>query len=147
MSYSNTFITVSTDCPVAVGVVPEVKKDKPTIASIEYELIASNPYEYTEKDVIYLRHLQHKCISSEELTARGTQIRDELFQKPQPCFRASMLPKKFGWGIHYNEEGKIALYGKESSEYEQFVENNNGEVKLLVAMRNSKLENNKVIVR
>ncbi|MGN7760701.1 DUF6157 family protein [Paenibacillus sp. 22594] len=31
-----------------------------------------------------------------------------------------MMPKRYGWGIHYNREGKIALYGKESPEYDHF---------------------------
>ncbi|MBP1916040.1 hypothetical protein J2Z23_003022 [Lederbergia galactosidilyticus] len=31
--------------------------------------------------------------------------------------------KKFGWGIHYDQEGKIAIYGVNSVEYQQFLDN------------------------
>jgi hypothetical protein len=47
--------------------------------------------------------------------------REHFFSKGQPCFRASPLTKSYGWGIHSNEEGKIAMYGSESSEYQKFV--------------------------
>jgi hypothetical protein len=36
-----------------------------------------------------------------------------------------MLPKKYGWGIHFNEHGKIALNGTETAEYKEFIRNSN----------------------
>jgi hypothetical protein len=49
-----------------------------------------------------------------------------------------MLPKKYGWGIHFNSEGKMALYPVDSPEYRRFVEEGKGNVKVVPAMRNSK---------
>ncbi|WP_191561209.1 DUF6157 family protein [Metabacillus idriensis] len=49
-----------------------------------------------------------------------------------------MLLKKYGWGFHFYEAGKIALYGIESPEYKQFMEQKGGDLKLLNAMRNSR---------
>jgi hypothetical protein len=49
-----------------------------------------------------------------------------------------MLPKKYGWGIHFNGEGKLALVPMESPEYRKFAEGAGGDVKVLAAMRNSK---------
>ncbi|WP_219621132.1 DUF6157 family protein [Bacillus sp. UMB0893] len=49
-----------------------------------------------------------------------------------------MLPKKYGWEFHFDEAGKIALYGIESPEYKQFMEQKDGDLKLLNAMRNSR---------
>lgn len=31
--------------------------------------------------------------------------------------RASALPKKYGWGVHFDKNGNAALYGRESQEY------------------------------
>jgi hypothetical protein len=137
-NYYDTFITVSTDCPAESGMVPPDKKSGKTKPAIEFELVANQPYVYTQKELLYEVHIRHKNISEEELSARGTQIWDEFFQKPMPCLRASMLPKKYGWGIHFNTTGKLALVPMESPEYQRFIEGDHGSVKLLAAMRNNK---------
>lgn len=49
MCYVNTLITISEDSPVTSSIVPLPKNEKPTIASIEYELIKNNPYEFTQE--------------------------------------------------------------------------------------------------
>ncbi|TMV48202.1 hypothetical protein FE783_19870 [Paenibacillus mesophilus] len=137
-NYYDTFITIAADCPAVTGTVPPDKKDGKTKAGIEFQLVYEHPYEYTQEDLLYEVHVRHKGIPQEELAAKGTQIRDEFFQKPMACLRASMLPKKFGWGIHFNKEGKMALVPMESDLYQQFIESGKGDVKLLPAMRNSR---------
>ncbi|GBG06305.1 hypothetical protein PAT3040_00827 [Paenibacillus agaridevorans] len=50
-----------------------------------------------------------------------------------------MLPKKFGWGVHYNDEGKIALYGKETEKYQNLLKAGEaGELELQAGMRSSR---------
>ncbi|BBH23193.1 hypothetical protein Back11_45380 [Paenibacillus baekrokdamisoli] len=137
-NYYDTFITVSTDCPVDRGIVPPDKKSGRTKPSIEFELVSKHPYTYTQEDVLFEVHVRHKGIPEEELAAKGTQVRDEFFQKPMACLRASMLPKKYGWGIHFNAEGKLALVPVESADYQHFIDGDKGNVKVLAAMRNSK---------
>lgn len=137
-NYYDTFIKVSADCPAESGLVPPDKKSGKTKPGIEFELVESSPYAYTQEELLYETYIRHKGISEEELQARGTQMRDEFFQRSMPCLRASMLPKKYGWGIHFNSEGKLALVPVESEEYQRFVEGANGSVKVLAAMRNSK---------
>ncbi|MBP1916039.1 hypothetical protein J2Z23_003021 [Lederbergia galactosidilyticus] len=56
MSYQNTFITVSEDSLVPEGIVPVVKNNKPTIASIEYDLIRINPIN-TPKQMFNLKRM------------------------------------------------------------------------------------------
>jgi hypothetical protein len=34
--------------------------------------------------------------------------------------RASPLTKQYGWGAHYDEAGRIALYAVQSEEYRRF---------------------------
>jgi len=43
-------------------------------------------------------------------TARSRPV--ALLSKPHPCLRASMLPKRYGWGVHYDGNGRITLYGE-----------------------------------
>ncbi|MFK7694880.1 DUF6157 family protein [Paenibacillus sp. HJGM_3] len=136
-NYYNTFIKVAADCPASEATVPPDKKETKTKAGIEYDLIANHPYGYTQEEVMFETHVRHKGITPEELEARGTQIRDEFFQVPKACMRASMLPKKFGWGLHFNAEGKVALVPVGSEQYEAYAEGAEG-VRVLPAMRNSR---------
>jgi len=137
-NYYDTFITIAPDCPAESGVKPPDKKTGLTKAGIEYELVANRPYGYTQEELLYQVHIRHKGISAEELEEKGTQLRDEFFQKPMPCMRASMLPKKFGWGIHFNAEGYMALVSADSPDYERFKSGGDGSLKVLAAMRNSR---------
>ncbi len=135
-NYYDTFITVAADCPVERGTVPLERRGGKTKPAIEYELLANHPYTYTQEELLYETYVRHKQIPEQDLLARGTQIRVEFYRKPQPCLRASMLPKKYGWGLHFNAEGKIALIPMESPDYESFV--CGGAPNILAAMRNSR---------
>ena len=136
LNYIDTFIQVAADCPVTIGVVPVAKGTSKPAQVIEYELLSENPYKYTQEDLIFEVYVRHKSVPSEDLKARGAEIRAELFQKPHPCLRASLLPKKYGWGVHFNTEGKIALYGMETEEYRNFIRSES--LKLLTAFRNKR---------
>jgi hypothetical protein len=137
-NYYDTFIKVAGDCPAESGLVPPEKKNGRTKPGIEYDLVADQPYVYTQEELLYETHIRHKNIPQEELDARGTQLRDEFFQKPKACMRASMLPKKYGWGIHFNSEGRMALVPIESPDYKRFAEGDNGSLKVVAAMRSSR---------
>ena len=99
----DTLITPSADCPVAKGTIPE----KPgTVATVQYALLA-RAYAMTSDDLLHAAH----CARG------GEKSRDEFFAKPQACLRASPLVKQFGWGVHHNPEGRIALLDPESEVY------------------------------
>lgn len=136
LNYYDTFIAVSSDCPAERGIVPPEKKSGRTKARIEYELIANHPYTYTQEELLYQTHLLHKEISAEEAAAREPELREAFFAKSHACLRASMLPKKYGWGLHFDAQGRIALVARESADYQTFVEGGNGRIKVLPAMRN-----------
>ncbi len=53
-----------------------------------------------------------------------------------PCLRASPLGKRYGWRIHNDANGKIALYAVESQEYEAFLTDST--VKRVKAMRSKR---------
>jgi hypothetical protein len=59
------------------------------------------------------------CPASE---AQVPQARGEKFlSKGHPHLRVSPLAKRYGWGIHNNAQGKIALTAVESREYRRLV--------------------------
>jgi hypothetical protein len=137
-NYYNTFITVSGDCPTERGLIPPEKKNGKSKPRIEYELVHNQPYTFTQKELMFQTHVLHKEISEEELALRGTEIRSAFFSKPMACMRASMLPKKYGWGLHFNEEGKVALVARESEAYDRFAGGEDARLKVLAGMRNSR---------
>ncbi|WP_055105685.1 DUF6157 family protein [Paenibacillus ihumii] len=133
MSYKNTFIKVSPDCPVTSSIVPQYNRGSKPVHVIQYELLSREPYRYTHEQLLFEVHIRHKNIPAEELEKNRQQIWNALFSKSHACLRASQLPKKYGFGIHYDAEGRIAIYGMETPEYERFVQSS--EIALLNGMR------------
>ena len=119
MNYYNTFIAVAPDTSVKVGTIPVERTGKKTIAILEYELVSAQPYTYTQEEVQFAVHVQRKAVPSAELGVKRVDLWTEFFSKPMACMRASPLPKSYGWGLHFNEEGKVALVAVESPEYER----------------------------
>jgi hypothetical protein len=114
-NYFNTFIEVAEDCPVEEAEIPPQKTEK-TAANIQFEMISNHPYKYTSDDVLFEIYAMKNKISNTKRAA----AREEFFSKGQPCFRSSPLTKRYGWGVHSNEEGKIAIYPLGSSDYKKF---------------------------
>ncbi|MEN8239243.1 MAG: DUF6157 family protein [Actinomycetota bacterium] len=124
-NYYDTFIRVAEDCPVDRAEVPPAR-DPRTSAQIQYEMLSGNPYGYSSDDVLYAANGERRGIS-----------REEFFSKGQPCFRSSPLTKRYGWGIHSDEEGRIALYAVESKRYDDLSQDNSN--KQLAAMRSKRI--------
>ena len=136
-SYTDTFIPVAADCTAPRGVVPPARGDRKTISRLQHEILSAHPYRFTQDDLTFEVHVRHKAIPAAELKARGAQIRAELLSKPHPCLRTSPLPKSFGWGVHYDEEGRIAIFPRESEAYRRF-ERAEGVASVVPAMRNKR---------
>ncbi|MGG6362539.1 DUF6157 family protein [Peribacillus frigoritolerans] len=117
MSYKNTLIIISEDSKVSSGKVPVIKNGKPTIAYIEHDLINNNPYKFTQEDVQFKTYLIKNQMEAEN----AAELREQFFSKSKACFRASPLVKNYGWGIHYNNQGKIAIYDVNSEMYNQLL--------------------------
>jgi hypothetical protein len=134
----DSFILVSEDCPAEAGTVPRTKDGESTIASIHYELLSTEPYRYTQADILFETHVRRKG-SPEELVEPGrSRARRDFFSVPQACLRASPLPKTYGWGLHFDAEGRIGLVAVESKEYGRFRDGRTKGVVILQAMRNSR---------
>jgi Family of unknown function (DUF6157) len=131
-NYYNTFIEIAEDCPVLIGEIPPINAKTKTVANIQFELINNNPYQFTSDDILFQVYAHKKDLSNFELN----EAREEFFSKGQPCFRASPLTKRYGWGVHYDKDGKIAIYAANSPEYEKFSKDEN--LKVIKAMKSKK---------
>jgi len=132
----NQFIEIAPDCPLKQAVVPPKKAAKQTVATIEYELLSRKPYAYTLQELKFATYVQQKQIPPLELKTQRRQIMQEFLAKPYACMRASPLTKTYGWGAHYNEEGKIAIYAVGSGDYLRLVADES--IKKYYAMRSKR---------
>ncbi len=135
MPYKDTFITVAEDCPVLQSEEPVSKRAKRPGHLVQYEMVMAAPYKYGHKDLIWATYLNKEELS--DLTSMEEEMhREKLFSKGHPCLRASALTKRYGYGAHYNTEGKIALIPMETEEYQAFLKDDS--VKKVPAMRRSR---------
>jgi hypothetical protein len=131
-NYFDTFIEVAEDTKATSGTKPPSKGDKKTVAEMQYELIAKNPYKFTSDDILFQVFAERNDLTK----AEQKKAREEFFSKGQACLRASPLTKTYGFGVHSDSNGKVALYGVETDEYQRFLSDKN--IKKVKAMRTSK---------
>ena len=132
-NYFNTLIEIAEDCPVQQGEMPPVKGEKKSVANLQFDMLYDHPYEYTSDDVLFSVYAMRKEIAR----ADREEERRRYFSKGQPCFRASPLTKRYGWGIHSNAEGKIAMISSDSPTYQQLQQD--ASVTKTKAMRSKRL--------
>lgn len=134
MSYFQTFIQTAEDCPAQVGVIPITKDGKTkTIHAIQYEIINNNPYKLTQEDVLF-----HVFAIRNGIKITDSNARSVFLNKKHPCLRTSALGKKYGWGIHFDKDGMINLYPRESEQHQKL--SNNLIIKQIKAMRNKRAQ-------
>ncbi|MBX2817791.1 MAG: hypothetical protein KTR24_17430 [Saprospiraceae bacterium] len=116
-NYANVLIEVAEDCPIDFGQPPPEKGDKKTVANHQFSMLHDKPYAYTSDDVLFTVFARRKGFSEVDFVSE----RARFFSKGQPCFRASPLTKRYGWGVHSNADSKIALYAVDSKEYQDLL--------------------------
>ena len=131
-NYINTFITVAIDTKLTQGTIPPQRSNKKSLATLHYELLSKYPYKYTSDDFFLKVYAIRNDLTANELEIQ----RQKFFSKVQPCFRASPLTKQYGWGVHSDKNGKIALFGMETKEYQNFIEKS--DIKKISAMRSAR---------
>lgn len=131
-NYINTFIEIAEDSPVHMGDFPPIKEDKKTVANHQFDMIYDHAYEYTSDDVLFTVFAMRKEIPENE----WAEARQIFFSEGQPCFRSSPLTKRYGWGIHSDENGKVAMYAAGTEDYQRFVDDSTvKKVKAMVSKR------------
>jgi hypothetical protein len=117
VNYYDTLIEVADDCPVSEARPPHARAGNKTKALVEYELLVAHPYTYNEEDIAFeVYALLHEIPKSS-----WRQERERFLSKGHPHLRVSALAKRYGWGLHNNSEGKVALVAVESREYRALV--------------------------
>lgn len=139
LNYYSTLIAVADDCPVTAAEVPAGRGGRPTVAVFQYELISGAPYGLTQEDVLFETWLRRQDLPADLTAERRAELRKEFFSRSQACLRASPLPKKHGWGLLFDQDGRIALCPMESEEYRRLVDGaqagQDGGVRVLKALR------------
>lgn len=114
-NYFNTLITVAEDTPTSSSVVPDLSKE--SVAAQQYRWVSDQPYALTSNDVIFARVAAKLDIPPAERAAE----QEAYFTTGRACLRTSPLAKQYGWGIHADAEGRIALVAMESDRYAELV--------------------------
>jgi hypothetical protein len=117
MNYYDTLIEVADDCPATQGQVPQARGGRKTKAVVEYELLVEHPYTYTEEDIAF----EVYAVLHDIPKAGRPKERQGFVSKGHPHLRVSALAKRYGWGIHNDAEGKIALIAVESPDYKRLL--------------------------
>lgn len=131
-NYYNTFVEVAEDTKVSCGTKPFSKSERKSIAEMQYELLANNPYKFTSDEIFFQVFADRNDLTKAEYL----NARKDFFSKGQPCFRSSPLTKTYGFGVHADKDGKVAIFGMESEQYEK-LQSDPG-IKKVKAMRTSK---------
>ncbi|MDA9432592.1 DUF6157 family protein [Bradyrhizobium sp. CCBAU 51627] len=114
----DTFIGVAEDCPARSGEEPPTRAGRPTVAGLQYAMIANAPYRYTSDDVIFATSAQGRELGTKASKSKRNAVRSAFFSRGQACMRASGLGKRYGWGVHADSEGRIAIYAVDSDRYQ-----------------------------
>jgi hypothetical protein len=114
-NYFSTLILASADCPVRAGTIPAKAG---TIAALQYEMLSQAPSQMSSDDLLLAVETRRKGVDGSDPAG----FREAFFSKPQACLRASPLVKTHGWGIYHDADGKIALVGCDSEQYQRLVE-------------------------
>lgn len=136
VDYVDTFIAVADDCRAGE---PRIPPGEDSVAAREFRMVSMNPYRYTSGDVIFLVYADRHSIPPR----RRPAARRRFYSKGQPCLRSSPLGKHYGWGIHADSEGRLALVGVGTPEYIDFTsgrrrDTSGSPIVVVKAMRNSR---------
>ena len=131
-NYFDTFIEVADDCPAVTGQIPPVNANAPSVATIQFELISQHPYAFTSDEIIFRVY----AIKNDLAVSDYAIAKKEFFSKGQACLRSSALGKRYGWGIHADHRGKVALIGLETADYKKYCSDIS--LKKVKAMRSKK---------
>ena len=111
----DTFIEVAEDCVAVRAEVPPARGGRATKALIEYELLAGEPHALTEEEVAFRTRVVMRDIPERDWPAE----RERFLSQEKPRLRVSALAERYGWGIHVDSRGRVALVPVESADYQR----------------------------
>jgi hypothetical protein len=75
----DTFIQVAEDCPARTGEEPPPRAGNPTVAGLQYRLIAGAPYKFTSDDVVFATSGPGRQLGAKASLKERGLARDEFF--------------------------------------------------------------------
>jgi len=111
-------IIISEDSPTDKSLRPD---NEGTVDYIKFQVLSESPYKYTEKEFFEEVHFKRR---------KKKHLRVETYS-----LKRVGLAKRYGWGIHINEDKRIALVPCDSEQYIALL--NDPTVKKSKAYRNS----------
>ena len=119
-SHHEELIEVAEDCPVDHAEAPP-DGDLKSVARIGYEILVENPYKFTEREFFHELHVVRR---------KRSDLKIESYK-----IKRSLIVKVHGWGIHRDQDGKLALVALESDRYRELQES----IKTTKAYRTNKV--------
>lgn len=108
-NYLDTLITVAPDTRAVGASAPPTGRG--TVAERQFALLDGHDYEMTSDDVLWAVHVARG----------GVGTREDFFAVGRPCLRTSPLAKTYGWGVHSDALGRVALVPLGSRRYEELL--------------------------
>ncbi|MBO3102054.1 DUF6157 family protein [Cellulomonas fengjieae] len=109
VDYTSTFITVAPDFAGTTAREPVGA----TVAASTYAIIAASPYALRSSDVIF-----RVWADRHGVPADSSDEWSSFYATSRACLRSSDLGKRYGWGIHADADGRLALYPVGSPDYD-----------------------------
>ena len=101
-NYRETLILPSPDCTATTASVP---RKVGSVAAMQHERLSGAPYALTSDDLLFDVYAARNDIDPDH----RDEAREAFFSKGQACLRASPLVKSFGWALHHDAQGRVAL--------------------------------------
>jgi hypothetical protein len=131
-------VLVADDCPASSGTVPRGGRSAPTVAEIQYQMIGSAPFAWTQDDVLFESWWRRQEFPGGDPGQEAKdRARAEFLARPRPCLRASPLPMRYGWGLVFDEHDRVALCPVESERYRALA-GGEGDVEVQKSFRRSR---------
>ena len=119
-NYHSTFIAVAEDCPVQVAMEPPQRGARTSAAQIHLAMARDHAGTYTQEQILFHTHLHTKGLDPTDHPEQG-ETWVAFFSKGQPCLRTSPLAKRYGWGLLFDDHGRVTAVARESELYDRLL--------------------------
>ncbi|MFK7928133.1 MAG: DUF6157 family protein [Myxococcota bacterium] len=117
--YISTFISVAEDCPATEASAPPVRPNKVSAANVHHRMIVDEAGQHTQSRILFAAFLNAKGHDPSE-HPEGGELWTQFWSKGQPCLRCSALGKRYGWGLHFDAQGRVRAVPVDSPDYARF---------------------------
>ena len=119
-------VVVALDCPTDEAVAPPPGRRGPSVAEVQHAMLTAEPFRWTENEVLFESWWRRQDVATTASDAEKEQARALWSQGSRPCLRASPLPQRYGWGLLFDEDDRVALCAVESDEYRSLASGESG---------------------